>query len=155
MDLFVDGHQVIAPIIVDAQSNINGKRIDTNILATYFDKGNISNMLSEAVALENDNKVGFYYLNKKRAQSLLMKSGLQLPSRLNKIGSDIIICHISENVNIKIDTVLKSQQFIRWFGDWRASEKTPDKIANIPEYVATNEARKANRSNRANFTKKK
>lgn len=94
VDLFVDGHQVIAPIIVDAQSNINGKRIDTNILATYFDKGNISNMLSEAVALENDNKVGFYYLNKKRAQSLLMKSGLQLPSRLNKIGSDIIIRHI-------------------------------------------------------------
>ena len=121
VDLSVDGHQVIAPIIVDAQSNINGKRIDTNILATYFDKGNISNMLSEAVALENDNKVGFYYLDKKRAQSLLMKSGLQLPSRLNKIGSDIIIRNISENVNRKIDTVLKSQQFIRWFGDWQNS----------------------------------
>ena len=73
VDLSVDGHQVIAPIIVDAQSNINGKRIDTNILATYFDKGNISNMLSEAVALENDNKVGFYYLDKIRAQSLLMQ----------------------------------------------------------------------------------
>ena len=25
VDLFVDGHQVIAPIIVDAQSDINGK----------------------------------------------------------------------------------------------------------------------------------
>ena len=67
---------------------------------------------------------------KKRAQSLLMKSGLQLPSRLNKIGADIIIRHISDNVNRKIDTVLKSQQFIRWFGDWQNSPETASKVVN-------------------------
>ena len=60
----------------------------------------------------------------------MMKSGLQLPSRLNKIGADIFIRHISENVNRKIDTVLKSQQFIRWFGDWQNSPETASKVVN-------------------------
>ena len=73
-------------------------------------------MLSKALALEVNNQVGFYYLDKKRAQSLLVPLGLQLPPQPNNVGSNIIICHISSNVNRKIDTVLKSRQFIRWFG---------------------------------------
>ena len=73
-------------------------------------------MLSKALALEANNQVGFYYLDKKRAQSLLVPLGLQLPPQLNNVGSNIIIRHISSNVNRKIDTVLKSRQFIRWFG---------------------------------------
>lgn len=39
----------------------------------------------------------------------------------------------------------KSPFFRAWFGEYRAHEKTPVKIATIPEYIATNEARKANR----------
>ena len=73
-------------------------------------------MLSKALALEANNQVGFYYLDKKRAQSLLVPLGLQLPPQPNNVGSNIIIRHISSNVNRKIDTVLKSRQFIRWFG---------------------------------------
>lgn len=73
-------------------------------------------MLSKALALEANNQVGFYYLDKKRAQSLFVPLGLQLPPQPNNVGSNIIIRHISSNVNRKIDTVLKSRQFIRWFG---------------------------------------
>lgn len=39
----------------------------------------------------------------------------------------------------------KSPFFRAWFGDWRAYDNSPVKIADIPEYVATNEARKSNR----------
>lgn len=74
-------------------------------------------MLSKALALEANNQVGFNYLDKKRAQSLLVPLGLQLPPQPNNIGSNIIIRHISSNVNRKIDTVLKSRQFIRWLVD--------------------------------------
>ena len=104
--------------------------IDSNLIASYYDKKNISDLLGEAIALEYNNKVGFYYLDKKRAQDLLMQLGLQLPPLLNKSGSDIIIRHISENVNRKIDTVLKSRQFIRWFGDWQNSPETASKVVN-------------------------
>ena len=39
----------------------------------------------------------------------------------------------------------KSPFFRAWFGDWRAYDKTPLELADIPEYVATNEARKQQR----------
>lgn len=40
---------------------------------------------------------------------------------------------------------VKSPFFRAWFGEWRAYDYTPIKIAIIPKYVASNEARKANR----------
>ena len=39
----------------------------------------------------------------------------------------------------------KSPFFRAWYGDWRAYDTTPVKVANIPEYVATNSARTQNR----------
>ena len=39
----------------------------------------------------------------------------------------------------------KSPFFRAWFGDWRAHDAGEVKVAEIPEYAATNEARKANR----------
>lgn len=39
----------------------------------------------------------------------------------------------------------KSPFFRAWFGDWRAHDTGEVKVADVPEYVATNEARKANR----------
>lgn len=116
VDLSINGIQVIAPIEVDAEISQGSDSIDANLIVSYYDKNNISNMLSKALALEANNQVGFYYLDKKRAQSLLVPLGLQLPPQPNNVGSNIIIRHISSNVNRKIDTVLKSRQFIRWFG---------------------------------------
>ena len=115
-DLSINGKQVIAPIEVYAEISQGSDTIDANLIVSYYDKNNISNMLSKALALEANNQVGFYYLDKKRAQSLLVPLGLQLPPQPNNVGSNIIIRHISSNVNRKIDTVLKSRQFIRWFG---------------------------------------
>ena len=116
VDLSINGKQVIAPIEVDAEISQGSDTIDANLIVSYYDKNNISNMLSKALALEANNQVGFYYLDKKRAQSLLVQLELQLPSQPNNVGSNIIIRHISSNINRKIDTVLKSRQFIRWFG---------------------------------------
>lgn len=44
----------------------------------------------------------------------------------------------------------KSPFFRRWFGDWRAHDVSPVSIADIPNYVATNEARKTQRGNVVN-----
>ena len=41
----------------------------------------------------------------------------------------------------------KSPFFRAWFGDWRASDVGAVAVARIPRYIATNEARKANRGN--------
>ncbi len=79
VDLSINGKQVIAPIEVDAEISQGSDSIDANLIVSYYDKNNISNMLSKALALEANNQVGFYYLDKKRAQSLLVPLGLQLP----------------------------------------------------------------------------
>lgn len=84
-------------------------------------KNNINDLIKEAVALETTGKIGFYYLDKKRTQSIFKRSGYQLPSTLNNLSSNTIIRTIEDNVNKKINKITQSKQFIRWFGDWQNS----------------------------------
>lgn len=128
VDLSVNNKQVIAPIVVDFESRYNKKIIDVNLVATYFNKNNIHDLIKEAIALENNNQVGFYYLDKKRTQSIIKQKGYQLPSVLNNLSSNIIIRKIDSNVNKKINKITQSQQFVRWFGDWQNSPKSASKV---------------------------
>lgn len=59
VDLSINGKQVIAPIEVDAEISQGSDSIDANLIVSYYDKNNISNMLSKALALEANNQVGF------------------------------------------------------------------------------------------------
>ena len=104
------------------------KIIDVNLVATYFNKNNINDLIKEAIALENNNQVGFYYLDKKRTQSIIKHEGYQLPSIPNNSSSNIIVRKIDSNVNKKIKKITQSQQFVRWFGDWQNSPKSASKV---------------------------
>ena len=128
VDLSVNNKQVIAPIAVDFEGIYNKKIIDVNLVATYFNKNNIHDLIKEAIALENNNQVGFYYLDKKRTQSIIKQKGYQLPSVLNNLSSNIIIRKIDSNVNKKINKITQSKQFVRWFGDWQNKPKTASKV---------------------------
>ena len=128
VDLSVNNKQVIAPIAVDFEGIYNKKIIDVNLVATYFNKNNIHDLIKEAIALENNNQVGFYYLDKKRTQSIIKRTGYQLPSVLNNLSSNIIIRKIDSNVNKKIKKITQSQQFVRWFGDWQNKPKSASKV---------------------------
>ena len=125
VDLSVNNKQVIAPIAVDFEGKYKDKHIDVNLVATYFNKNNINDLIKEAIALENNNQVGFYYLDKERTQSIIKHEGYQLPSILNNSSSNIIIRKIDSNVNKKIT---QSQQFVRWFGDWQNNPKSASKV---------------------------
>lgn len=128
VDLSVNNKQVIAPIAVDFEGIYNKKIIDVNLVATYFNKNNINDLIKEAIALENDKKIGFYYLDKKRTQSIIKHAGYQLPRILNNLSSNIIIRKIDSNVNKKIKKITQSQQFVRWFGDWQNKPKTASMV---------------------------
>ncbi|WP_440449639.1 hypothetical protein [Ruminococcus bromii] len=71
-------------------------------------KNNINDLIKEAVALETTGKIGFYYLNKKRTQSIFKRSGYQLPSTLNNLSSITIIRTIDDSVNKKSIILLKA-----------------------------------------------
>lgn len=79
-------------------------------------KQHINDLIKEAVALETTGKIGFYYLDKKRTQSIFKRSGYQLPRTLNNLSSDTVIRSIDNNVNKKINKITQSKQFIKWFG---------------------------------------
>ena len=128
VDLSVKGEQVIAPISIDFEGKYNNTIIDVNLVSTYFNKNNINDLIKEAVALETTGKIGFYYLDKKRTQSIFKRSGYQLPSTLNNLSSNTIIRTIDDNVNRKINKITQSKQFIRWFGDWQNSPAKASKV---------------------------
>lgn len=71
-------------------------------------KNNINDLIKEAVALETTGKIGFYYLDKKRTQSIFKRSGYQLPRTLNNLSSNTIIRSIDDNVNKKSIILLKA-----------------------------------------------
>lgn len=128
VDLSVNGEQVIAPISIDFEGKYNNTIIDVNLVSTYFNKNNINDLIKEAVALETTGKIGFYYLDKKRTQSIFKRSGYQLPRTLNNLSSNTIIRTIDDNVNRKINKITQSKQFIRWFGDWQNSPTKASKV---------------------------
>lgn len=108
--------------------NSKNTHIDINRISTYFDKTNIKDLIKEAISLETNNQIGFFYLDKKRAQDIIKRTGYQLPRKLDSLNSNIIIRNIGENVNRKTDHVTKSQQFIRWFGDWQNKPQSASKV---------------------------
>ena len=127
VDLSVNRKQVIAPISIDFEGKYNNTIIDVNLVSTYFNKNNINDLIKEAVALETTGKIGFYYLDKKRTQSIFKRTGYQLPRTLNNLSSNVIIRTIDDNVNRKINNITQSQQFKRWFGDWQNKPQNASK----------------------------
>ncbi len=90
-------------------------------------KNNINDLIKEADALETTGEIGFYYLDKKRTQSIFKRTGYQLPRTLNNLSSNVIIRTIDDNVNRKINNITQSQQFKRWFGDWQNKPQNASK----------------------------
>ncbi len=128
VDLSINNNQVIAPISIDCEGMYNNTHIDVNLVATYFDKNNINDLIKEAVALENNNQTGFFYIDKKRTQNIFKRAGYQLPRQLINSSSNIIIRKIDDNVNKKISNITQSQQFLRWFGDWQNHPEKASKV---------------------------
>ena len=97
-----------------------------------FGKTNsVTKQLYDAIIDEANGKFSLLYWNKKEAVSLLQRAGLQLPG--SPIPRDGFIQSIRENdspVKYKFKNVTESQQFIRWFGDWKNNSKNASKIVN-------------------------
>lgn len=74
---------------------------------------------------------------------------------LRSIGRKSINAFTSEDIQksqkwaykFYLELGTKSPFFRAWFGDWRANNSQSVTVADIPEYVASNEARKVNRGN--------
>ena len=128
VDIGTAGKSLLVPIEITAERTVNGAQMDVNTISSVYER-NVSNLVMEAIALENSGDVGVYYAKKEALT--LPAAGVQFPVRLQQsIASNSIIHRFSEKVNMKISEVTQSQQFKRWFGDWQNDPANASKVVN-------------------------
>ena len=125
-----NGKKVISAIEVDGQGRTNSIRLDSNAMTTLFAKGNGLTQLKNAINNTVNGGVELFYWNKKEAITLLQKAGLQLPSGLPQDGFVHSITDVGSKVKTKFSDVTETQQFKRWFGNWKNNPKKASKVVN-------------------------
>ena len=129
LELSHDGKQIIAAVHIDGGGMQNGLRIDTNAVTTMHKRRNAMTLLTDAINAEVSGAVGVYYLDKEKTTRLLQRQGLQLPKGLkNSSGYVRSITDANSPVKPTLGSVLESQQFIRWFGDWMQKPNVASKV---------------------------
>lgn len=127
-----NGKQTIAAVSVDGYARQNNVVIDSNAVTSVFGKRNaITKLLFDAFEQERNGDTGIYYVNKEKADSLLLEAGLQLPGV--QIPDDGFVHSIHDSgspVNTRFGSVTQTQQFKRWFGDWENHPRNASKVVN-------------------------
>lgn len=127
-----NGKQTIAAVSVDGYARQNNVVIDSNAVTSVFGKRNaITKLLFDAFEQERNGDTGIYYVNKEKADSLLLEAGLQLLGV--QIPDDGFVHSIHDSgspVNTRFGSVTQTQQFKRWFGDWENHPRNASKIVN-------------------------
>ena len=128
VDIGTAGKSLLVPIEITAERTVNGAQMDVNTISSVYER-NVSNLVKEAIALENSGDVGVYYAKKEALT--LPAAGVRFPVRLQQsIASNSIVHRFSEKVNMKISENTQSQQFKRWFGDWQNDPASASKVVN-------------------------
>lgn len=119
---------LLLPVEITAERTVGRYRMDVNVLSSAYER-DVSELVREAVALENIGDVGVYYA-KKEATSLL-GAGVSFPVQLQAlIASNPIIRSFDAKVNMTVSNVTDSLQFKRWFGDWQNHPESASKVVN-------------------------
>ena len=128
VDIGTAGKSLLVPIEITAERKVNGTRMDVNTISSVYERS-VSNLVREAIALENSGDVGVYYAKKEALT--LPGAGVRFPVQLQQsIASNSIVHRFSEKVNMKISENTQSQQFKRWFGDWQNDPANASKVVN-------------------------
>lgn len=130
MEMTHNGKPVVSAVEIDGQGRTNNIRIDSNAMTTLFAKANILKQLSTAINNTINGKTELFYWNKKETSALLQRAGLQLPGGLPRDGFVHSITEQGSKVNPKFSNVTETQQFKRWFGDWKNNPKKASKAVN-------------------------
>lgn len=117
---------LLLPIEITAERNVNGTRMDVNVLSSAYEKA-VADLAREAIAQENVGQIGVYYVTEEA--ETLIGDGVQFPKQLSSASASTGIVHsIPENVNMKIMDQTQSLQFKRWFGDWQNDPARASKV---------------------------
>ena len=122
----------IAAVEIDGSGRMHGAIIDSNAIASVYNKDNaIKKLLKNAVASELAGQNSIYYWQKNKAIQRLNSIGVQFPG-VSSIADGYIhsIRDAGSFVNTKFENVTQTQQFKRWFGDPQKNPKRASKVVN-------------------------
>ena len=107
-----------------AVHNTNTEKL--NVVKSVHKRKNAAKMLANAVINYSLGNNTLFYINKNKAAPLLADARVTMPKKLKTLDGFIAsIRDLDSKVKPKLNNSTESQQFFRWFGNWK---KHPERI---------------------------
>lgn len=131
IDIGQNNQNMLMPVEITVERNVNGKRIDVNVLSSAYLK-NTNSLIENALAEENAGQIGIFYSDTKNEAVAKVAERVQFPNQPTKAAasSEIILHQVSEKVNLRVENQTQTKQFMQWFGDWQNNPLRASKIVN-------------------------
>nr|DAO08448.1 MAG TPA: PolyVal ADP-Ribosyltransferase [Caudoviricetes sp.] len=127
-----DAKSVIIPVYIDGLGRQNSIVIDSNAVTSIYEKKNaVTGLLTNAIEKSNNGETTLFYVDKVKAAALYQVARVPMPKMPDTDNGFVAsIRDEGSAVKPKLKNVTQSQQFKRWFGDWKNHPESASKVVN-------------------------
>ena len=127
-----DTKSVIIPVYIDGFGRQNSIVIDSNAVTSIYEKKNaVTGLLTNAIEKSNNGETTLFYVDKVKAAALYQVARVPMPKMPDTDNGFVAsIRDEGSTVKPKLKNVTQSQQFKRWFGDWKNHPESASKVVN-------------------------
>ena len=127
-----DAKSVIIPVYIDGFGRQNSIVIDSNAVTSIYEKKNaVTGLLTNAIEKSNNGETTLFYVDKVKAAALYQVARVPMPKMPDTDNGFVAsIRDAGSTVKPKLNNVTQSQQFKRWFGDWKNHPENASKVVN-------------------------
>lgn len=127
-----DAKTVIIPVYIDGFGRQNSIVIDSNAVTSIYEKKNaVTGLLTNAIEKSNNGETTLFYVDKVKAAALYQVARVPMPKMPDTDNGFVAsIRDAGSTVKPKLNNVTQSQQFKRWFGDWKNHPESASKVVN-------------------------
>ena len=127
-----DAKSVIIPVYIDGFGRQNSIVIDSNAVTSIYERKNaVTGLLTNAIEKSNNGETTLFYVDKVKAAALYQVARVPMPKMPDTNNGFVAsIRDAGSTVKPKLNNVTQSQQFKRWFGDWKNHPESASKVVN-------------------------
>ena len=127
-----DAKSVVIPVYIDGFGRQNSIVIDSNAVTSIYEKKNaVTGLLTNAIEKSNNGETTLFYVDKVKAAALYQVARVPMPKMPDTDNGFVAsIRDEGSTVKPKLKNVTQSQQFKRWFGDWKNHPESASKVVN-------------------------
>ena len=127
-----DAKSVVIPVYIDGLGRQNSIVIDSNAVTSIYEKKSaVTGLLTNAIEKSNNGETTLFYVDKVKAAALYQVARVPMPKMPDTDNGFVAsIRDAGSTVKPKLNNVTQSQQFKRWFGDWKNHPESASKVVN-------------------------